>query len=88
MPNRYGWFHAGVLCVHLKGGRWMRGLILSLSPLLAVAIHAQNSTHVLQPSPTTVHWGYYDAAVKPVLHIKSGDTVIVETAGNSDGLKA
>ena len=33
--------------------------------------------HSLAPSPTTVHWGYWDASVPPVLHIKSGDTVTV-----------
>lgn len=36
-------------------------------------------THVLNPSPTTVVWGNYDAATPPVLRIKSGDTVNVHT---------
>jgi acetamidase/formamidase len=36
-------------------------------------------THRLDPSPTTVAWGHYDAAAKPVLRISSGDTVIVRT---------
>jgi acetamidase/formamidase len=36
-------------------------------------------THVLKASPKTVAWGYYDAAAKPVLRIKSGDTVQVHT---------
>ena len=31
------------------------------------------------PTPTTVAWGYYDAAAKPVLHIRSGDELIVGT---------
>src|SRR3989442_6454218 len=35
--------------------------------------------HRLDPSPTTVAWGQYDAAAKPVLRISSGDTVIVRT---------
>jgi acetamidase/formamidase len=35
--------------------------------------------HVLKPTPKTVVWGYYDAASKPVLKIKSGDTVEVQT---------
>ena len=36
-------------------------------------------THDLPLRPETVHWGYYDASVKPVLRIASGDTVRVET---------
>jgi acetamidase/formamidase len=36
-------------------------------------------THDLRLLPENVHWGYYDAAVKPVLRIVSGDTVRVET---------
>ena len=35
--------------------------------------------HRLDPSPATVAWGHYDAAVKPVLHVQSGDTVVVRT---------
>jgi acetamidase/formamidase len=37
------------------------------------------NVHVLKPTPKTVVWGYYDAASKPVLKIKSGDTVQVQT---------
>lgn len=33
--------------------------------------------HVLQSSPGTCHWGYLDAALKPVLDVQSGDTVTV-----------
>lgn len=33
----------------------------------------------LMPSPSTVAWGYYDAAAKPVLRIRSGDEVEVGT---------
>src|SRR5262249_39201704 len=35
--------------------------------------------HKLKVGPKTVAWGYYDAAAKPVLRIKSGDTVEVQT---------
>ena len=35
--------------------------------------------HVLMPTPTTVAWGYYDAAAQPVLHIRSGDVIVVGT---------
>ena len=40
---------------------------------------AQARTHDLKLLPQNVHWGYYDASVKPVLRIASGDTVRVET---------
>ncbi|MGE5145963.1 MAG: acetamidase/formamidase family protein [Candidatus Eiseniibacteriota bacterium] len=33
--------------------------------------------HVLEASPETCHWGYLDAALKPVLKVASGDTVTV-----------
>src|SRR5882672_11984639 len=36
-------------------------------------------THDLKLLPANVHWGYYDAAVKPVLRVASGDTIRVET---------
>ena len=43
--------------------------------------------HVLKASPATVHWGYYDAAQKPVLTIKSGDTVTVDSvSGDTESL--
>ncbi|MHA2393454.1 MAG: acetamidase/formamidase family protein [Promethearchaeota archaeon] len=35
--------------------------------------------HEIKASPETIHWGYYDASIKPVLRIKPGDSVIVET---------
>lgn len=37
------------------------------------------ATHKLKPTPKTVAWGYYEANTPPVLRIKSGDTVEVET---------
>lgn len=35
--------------------------------------------HVLNPSPDTVHWGYFDAALPPRLTVESGDLVTVDT---------
>ncbi len=37
------------------------------------------TVHRLMPSPTTVAWGYYDAAAVPVLRVKSGDVLVVGT---------
>jgi acetamidase/formamidase len=40
---------------------------------------AAPAVHRLMPSPTTVAWGYYDAAATPVLRIRSGDQLVVGT---------
>jgi acetamidase/formamidase len=46
---------------------------------VSLAISSRAETHELKLTPTNVHWGYYDAHLKPVLKIASGDTVRVET---------
>jgi acetamidase/formamidase len=40
-------------------------------------------THSLEPTPDTVHWGYFDAALEPVLEIDSGDTVVAATVSGA-----
>ena len=37
------------------------------------------AVHKLDASVDTVHWGYFDAALKPLVTIDSGDTVTVST---------
>jgi len=56
-------------------------LLFSLvAGLLAGRSQAQNKNSVELPAtPTTVAWGYYDAAAVPVLRIRSGQTVRVHT---------
>ena len=55
------------------------GATLAIAGVAAAAAGAQTArTHELKLLPENVHWGYYDAAVKPVLRIASGDTVRVE----------
>jgi acetamidase/formamidase len=69
---------------------WLRGLArqplypvatltLSLMPLCASA-----AEFMLMPSPQTVHIGHFNAALKPVLTVSSGDTVTIETATQID----
>lgn len=36
-------------------------------------------THRLDPTPETVHWGYFDATIPPRLEVDSGDTVVIDT---------
>ena len=51
---------------------------VAASPLQAGQA-ASSAVRTLEPSPSTVAYGYYDAAAKPVLRIKSGDTVRIHT---------
>jgi acetamidase/formamidase len=44
----------------------------------AVSVNGQQPLQ-LKPTPKTVAWGYYDAAAPPVMRVKSGDTVEVQT---------
>jgi acetamidase/formamidase len=37
------------------------------------------ATYTLKPTPKTIAYGYYDAKAAPVLHVKSGDTVEIQT---------
>ena len=50
----------------------------------------QGRTHDLLLIPQNIHWGYYDATLKPVLRIASGDTLRAETmvAGGLGRLRA
>jgi acetamidase/formamidase len=42
-------------------------------------------THLLQSTPETVHWGYLDGNLKPVLTVDPGDRVVIEcVSGNPD----
>lgn len=66
-----------------------RWVILFISAILSVSsIEAQQpgsrtestaKEYSLKPSAKTVAWGYYDASTPPVLRIKSGDTVEIQT---------
>jgi len=43
--------------------------------------------HELRASPETCHWGFFDAGLKPVLAVASGDTVTVDcVSGGADVL--
>jgi len=57
--------------------RAMKTVLLPL--LLAAAAPASAATYELAATPQTVAWGHYDATSKPVMTVKSGDTVTVHT---------
>lgn len=46
--------------------------------LIITSVAAQQPLQ-LKPTPKTVAWGYYDASTPPVMRVKSGDTVEVQT---------
>ncbi|WP_353226658.1 acetamidase/formamidase family protein [Novosphingobium sp.] len=52
---------------------------IMLLAIFAFATPARADTYELQATPQTVAWGHYDASDKPVLTIKSGDTVVMHT---------
>src|ERR1700747_3264298 len=60
----------------MKRGILLAGLLAAFP--LSSQIAAQ-ATHTLRPTPKTVAWGYYDAKAAPVLRVKSGDTVEIQT---------
>lgn len=61
--------------------RWVITLVATSFAVGAAAgtLAQSGRTHELKLVPANVHWGYYDARVKPVLRVASGDTVHVET---------
>jgi acetamidase/formamidase len=48
-------------------------------PLIVAKQNVATATYTLKPTPKTVAWGYYDAKTPPVLRVKSGDTVEIQT---------
>lgn len=73
--------------------RWLFGALTeSLLVLCAGNIFAWTAegAHRLAPTPKTVTWGYFDARTPPVLRVKSGDTVEIQTlvAGGARALEA
>jgi acetamidase/formamidase len=40
-------------------------------------------THRLDAAPDTVHWGFFDAALKPLLTIEPGDEIVISTVSGA-----
>lgn len=66
--------------------------VLTTAGVLGAAVVFPQSpqSHELRLVPQNVHWGYYDATLKPILRVASGDTIRVETmvAGGLGRLRA
>lgn len=57
----------------------MKRTVMLIIIVLCMAVLDAFGQHQLKPTPKTVAWGYYDAGTQPVLRIKSGDTVEIQT---------
>ncbi|HEY7820200.1 MAG TPA: acetamidase/formamidase family protein [Vicinamibacteria bacterium] len=57
-------------------------LALVFSGIAAFAA-GQSKIHVLDPAPKTVHIGFFDASLAPVLEVDSGDSVRIKTASGN-----
>src|SRR5678810_711088 len=62
--------------------RFMYATLIAGLLCIPWVVRAQGSpkVHELKASPSTVHRGFFDASLKPVLTIDSGDVVRLETA--------
>ena len=63
---------------------YVRLVVLAATAALGCLPAARAAEYTLMPSPQTVHIGHFSAALKPVLTIKSGDIVTIETVGGPD----
>src|SRR5260370_11631807 len=68
----------------MKRGEVMRRAVLIAVGLGVFPFHGDRqasaqATDTVKPTPKTVAWGYYDAKAAPVLRVKSGDTVEIQT---------
>ena len=52
---------------------------MALSPALSTTVHR------LPATPSTVHWGYFDPRLEPVLTVSPGDLVAIETVTHHAG---
>ena len=57
----------------------LRQLLLPTLLIAALSHAAAQQTHTLLATPSTVAWGYYWSEARPVLTVKSGDSVTIQT---------
>ncbi len=60
-------------------GPYLHRAIAIASLLLLITASALAADFNIKATPTTVAWGYYSGAAKPVLTVHSGDTVTMQT---------
>jgi acetamidase/formamidase len=52
---------------------------------MVLPLTASATVHRLPATPSTVHWGYFDPRLKPVLSVAPGDLVAIETLTHQAG---
>jgi acetamidase/formamidase len=64
-------------------------ILTSIPMRVEAQADTEAKTHTLKATPKTIIWGYFDSAAKPVLKIKSGDAVEIQTllAGSPERLR-
>ena len=62
----------------MRPSRMLTAVFLLVAVQWTTPLAAQD-THELLLEPGNVHWGYYDAGIEPVVTIRSGDQVYLET---------
>ncbi|WP_375390959.1 acetamidase/formamidase family protein [uncultured Sphingomonas sp.] len=67
------------LAIGPRRGKMRIGADLASLAALLLATPVAAKTYELKATPQTVAWGHYDASDKPVLTIRSGDTVVMHT---------
>jgi acetamidase/formamidase len=55
------------------------GAVITISLAVAAQAPKAGRTHRLEATPSTIAYGFYDAAAKPVLTVASGDVIDVDT---------
>jgi acetamidase/formamidase len=55
-------------------------IVMAVTACVAAAARSADQIHELKPSAATVHRGFFDASLRPVLTIDSGDIVRLWTA--------
>src|SRR6266403_6049109 len=72
----------GVVCALavLVAGTWLATMVQNVEAQTVVpATGTQGKVHILPATMETTQWGWYDNAQKPMLMVKPGDTIIMET---------
>jgi acetamidase/formamidase len=73
--KRFGWTTISLASLTAAACLTANAMAESVVP----ASNTQGKVHILPATMETTQWGWYDNSVKPVLTVKSGDTVIMET---------
>jgi acetamidase/formamidase len=72
----------GVICALavIASATWVAMTLRDVEAQTVVSMSgAQGQVHILPATMETTQWGWYDNAQKPVLTVKPGDTIVMET---------